>query len=319
MRNAFFAIICLFMLLGCTSSPQNNSAPNISNQSIIANQSQNNEIKDLTLIPNETMVFVANISPSIPIQPASSSQSNNSGQEPTSNTTFSYINNSGWSTKNALKISMLKSGERLSFQKWQLSLSGFSQTGIPKANFEVLDSFGASLLHFDLENNHAVELVLPDRSKYIITSVFSIGEGSKSHVQVQVYESKDIQKSNMSIQIGEPQNGFTIEQMFPLPPKVKGEALALGGASDVGEFKVLLVGVDQSTKPVSAEYELEDSAGQPISRFILGLGQMVNLHMSDSTRYAIVFKSLASEPHLAAQTDIYRITLFLKNSTSKPA
>ncbi|MFH1095563.1 MAG: hypothetical protein V1728_05075, partial [Candidatus Micrarchaeota archaeon] len=232
------------------------------------------------------------------------------------NSSFSPTQGSGWSSKNALKISMLKSGERLVFSNWQLRLSGLTQTGLPSAQFDALDPFGASLVSFSVPNDHAVELVLPDGSRFIVAAVFAVGEGSKASVQAQVYEAKDLSKSNLSIQVSEPQNGFTVEQMFPAPPKIQSGSLAIGDRMDAGAFRLLLIGLDPSLKPPGAQYGLEDSGGLPIDRFNLGLGQMVVLHMSDDTRYAVVFRGLSTVPDLAAQTDIYKITVFLKNNSS---
>ena len=214
---------------------------------------------------------------------------------------------------------MLKPGERLAFSNWQIRLASLKQTGIPSAQFEALDPFGSSLASFSVPDNQAVELALPDGSKFIVAAVFLVGEGSKASVQVQVYSAKDLSKSNLSIQASEPQNGFTVEQMLPAPPKIRSGPLGIGGRMDAGVFQLSLIGLDPSLKPPGAQYELEDPSGQPIDRFSLGLGEMVVLHMSDDTRYAVVFKSLSGSPDLAAQTDIYKITVFLKDDPAAAA
>ncbi len=211
--------------------------------------------------------------------------------------------------KKALKISMLRKGEQLSFGRSQVQLDGIYYKGSPVAQYELLDQSGNSVQKFELTTNQTFQFTGPDGVDYIVAAVFVVGQGIPNAVQTQIYRAQDLTTSAASSRIGAPENSYTITLQYPAPVLLANQSAGIGQTvSAPAALGAQLMGVDRSLTPAVASVRILDAAGAEIGTASLRNGQMVEVRVDAQNRYdvALQLTGTGSEASLL----IYRVMAF---------
>ena len=267
--------------------------------------------------PNPGQGATPSIIPNIPSTPPANPQTgaNNSSVSPQANNTQSPNTPPSANTavvidaKKAMKISMLRKGDSMGFDNWQIQLKNITFVNKPIAYYAVLDANNAVLQNFSLAQNGSFRYTAPNGEDYIFVSIFVVGNGLPNSVQTQVYRVKDLTASNSTAQISTPQNSYPLWKQYPAPVMLANKTMAVGETVSGGGISVMLNGIDRSTTPAGAQLVIMDETGAEMGTVLLQGGQLVEIRMDKQTRYDVILQPIdATSGH--ANVLIYRVLAF---------
>ena len=222
-------------------------------------------------------------------------------------------------SQNALKISMLRLGERLQFGRSQLRLEDIYYRGGPIAQYELLDQDDNAIEKLELGQNQTFRFSGPDKIDYVIRAVFVIGEGMPNGVQTQIYRASDLQRSPWAADIGKPLVSYLLKFDYPPPKLLENRTLGIGDTVQGGELVVQLQEIDRSEDAPVASLRIMDASHNELGQVSLLNGQMVEVRMPSGERYAVVLANLPREDQQADiaiyQTQVFRAKV-LNNTDS---
>ena len=198
-----------------------------------------------------------------------------------------------WDAKKAMKISLLRKGDSLSFDTLSIKLQGITFSGKPIASYQVSDAAGNVLDSFTLGQNESVRFTAPSGEEYLFVAIFNIGEGMPNAVQTQVYRTRDLTTSAVSAQIGSAENSYTLKLKYPKPVLLANRTVAIGQTISVpGAISAELTGIDRSTKPAGVSVRIFDANGAELGTANLQGGQMIQVSIDTQHRYYVVLQSV---------------------------
>ncbi|MFN3909669.1 MAG: hypothetical protein ACK4J0_00340 [Candidatus Anstonellaceae archaeon] len=212
--------------------------------------------------------------------------------------------------KNAIKIQVLKKGEKVEIENWELLLEGIE---MDNENFYAQYSVyydGKKIKEFEVQNPYAAELKFDNGKEYIIVVVFPLGEKPNA-LQTQIYRTKALVQSSAKIEIGQVQNSYVLGDFYPFPKIINSGKLEIGQKINGEGFSVYYQGVDKTKIPLKAQFKITDNEDKEISQIELSNKQMVEIKFVDKTKYALELKEIDKET-FDVEVNIYRIISFAK-------
>ncbi|MEM4137665.1 MAG: hypothetical protein QXV64_03250 [Candidatus Anstonellaceae archaeon] len=210
--------------------------------------------------------------------------------------------------KNALKIYMLKIGERMNIENFALELKDIYMDNQDfYATYKIYYE-NKNIKEFEVEKTKCVKLKFQDGNEYIVRAIFPL-EGKPNALQTQVYSTKSILRSTKNIEISENKESYILKGYFPEPKTEKNAKIIIGQSLDTSDFKVYLYGIDSQTQYPKAEINILDNEGKEIKEIKLGLMQMIEIKLPDKRKYAVIINSIDVE-NAQVEIEIKKILSF---------
>ncbi|MEM3361754.1 MAG: hypothetical protein QXG16_00310 [Candidatus Anstonellaceae archaeon] len=210
--------------------------------------------------------------------------------------------------KNALKIYMLKIGERMNIENFALELKDIYMDNQEfYATYKIYYE-NKNIKEFEVEKTKCVKLKFQDGNEYIVRTIFPL-EGKPNALQTQVYSTKSILRSTKNIEISENKESYILKGYFPEPKTEKNAKITIGQSLDTSDFKVYLYGIDSQTQYPKAEINILDNEGKEIKEIKLGLMQMIEVKLPDKRKYAVIINSIDVE-NAQVEIEIKKILSF---------
>lgn len=284
--KALILIALLFVALalaGCTGADNTKAAPNASAAAAPKTAGIDQFLNNSTNSPT----------PSTPAQPTPSEPQTPPAEPAAVNASPAGTGSLTWDQKDALKITMLRKGEKMAFTSWQVRLDNITFVGSPVANYQILSGDGKPLSAISLGQNQSYRFTASDGVEYLVVAVFRVGEGMPSAVQTQAYKVSDLGKSS-GAQISAPLNSYNLKLDYPVPVMMVNKTLVLGDTAFGGALGAELVSIDRSSTPPTVNLRIVDGAGSELGRAALRNGQMVDVRMPSGERYSVVMAGMGS-------------------------
>ncbi|VVB57321.1 Uncharacterised protein [uncultured archaeon] len=212
--------------------------------------------------------------------------------------------------QNALKISMLRKGDTVSFGRSMLRLENIYYKSGPMAQYTLSDQDGNNAQKLELGQNQSYQFTGPDKTEYAVRAIFIVGQGMPSGVQTQIYSAASAGASNTSAKLGRPENAYTIAYQYPPAVALANRTLSVGArVASADGIGAELAGIDKTGKPASADLRVLDAQGAEIGTVNLQNGQMVLVTMDAQNRFDVVLQSLDTAG-AQASVQIWRVMAF---------
>jgi hypothetical protein len=194
-----------------------------------------------------------------------------------------------FNTQNALKITMLRKGDKITFGRSQLELDGiyFNSSG-PVARYGLLDQDGNRVREVELGQNQTFQFSGPDRIEYVIRAIFIVGAGMPNGVQTQIYRAADLEAAPWAASIGRPLGAYSLLREYPPPQMTGNRSLGVGESVQGGEITVQLNEIDRSGEALVARLRILDADQTLLGQAGLMGQQMVDVRMPSGERYSVV-------------------------------
>ncbi len=213
-------------------------------------------------------------------------------------------------TQNALKISMLRKGDTVSFGRSQVHLDNIYFNNSPIAQYELLDQDGNFVKRLELGQNQTFQFSGPDKIDYVVRTVFVVGEGMPNGVQTQIYRAMDLNAMPWAADIGRPLGAYSLRLEYPAPKLMDNKSLGVGDIMTGGEIAVQLTEIDRSGDAPVARLRIMDASRAGLGMTGLMGQQMADVRMPSGERYSVVVSDLPKDQQVATvaiyQTQVFR-------------
>ncbi|MCX8163527.1 MAG: hypothetical protein N3D10_03150 [Candidatus Micrarchaeota archaeon] len=196
--------------------------------------------------------------------------------------------------KNALKIYVLKVGEKMNIDTWALELKDIYMSNQEFYATYLIYYENKKIKEFEVGRTNATKIRFDNGKEYIIRVVFPL-DGKPNALQTQVYSTKALIRSTKNIEVSENKESYILKGYFPIPQTEKAGKISIGQKIGIKEFSVYLYGIDSQAESPKAEIAIMDDEEKEVREIKLGNGQMVEIKLQDKRKYAVVINSIEPE------------------------
>lgn len=313
-----FFLLSSLLLLGCVnldgifsdSKNQSNSIQEVKAKSNL--EEINKELENFSQPQQEQKEPQPNIEPEQKVIEKTSEQPTQSQK----NLQVQEIEKPLVSKQLALKIFVLKKDEKAEIDNWEIELKNiYNKTGDFLPFFAVyLDK--VKVAEFEVNLFKATKLSFPNGKEYIlIVSNPYMGKpiSNLSAAMLEVYNVKDIKKSDSDIKIGAIQLSYALKGMFPPPQKLISKELNLFEKIDIPNnienISVSFSSLDKEIDSFKAELVVSDSKEREVGRIKLSNKQLFEITLYNKEKYAVYLEQIYSDKGIIS-VSVYKILSF---------